>query len=189
MSIIAMCRKDNYACVAADTMTTFGELQQHSDYEKNGDKILFDGKNYIGIVGSAAHELVMRSILHKTEYDFSSREGIFESLRKMHPILKEKYFLNPKEENEDPYESTRIDALIINRKGIFAIFSLREVFEYSKFWAIGSGGDFALGAMFSLYGRDDLDATAIAQNGVKAGTEFNNASDLPMTSYTIELEC
>ena len=188
MSTIVIVRKNGQACIAADTLTSFGELRQHSTYEKNGDKIFSDGENHIGIVGSAAHELVMRNLLNNIEYDFSSREGIFESLRKMHPLLKDEYFLNPKEESSDPYESSRIDALILNRKGIFALFSLREVFEYSRFWAIGSGGDFALGAMFSLYERDDLGVAEIARAGVEAGIEFNTASAPPMTSYTVELE-
>ncbi len=188
MSTIAMARKGGHACIAADTLTSFGELRQHSSYEKNGDKIFFDGENYIGIVGSAAHELVMKSLLANVEYDFSSRTNIFESLRRMHPLLKDEYYLNPKEENDDAYESSRIDALIVNRNGIFAVFALREVFEYSKFWAIGSGGDCALGAMFALYGRDDLDAGGIARAGVGAGVEFNNASAPPITSYSLALE-
>ncbi len=188
MSTIVIARKGGCACIAADTLTSFGELRQHSAYENNGDKIFFDGENYIGIVGSAAHELVMKSILSDLEYDFSSRENIFESLRRMHPLLKDEYFLNPKEESDDPYESSRMDALIMNGKGIFAVFSLREVFEYSKFWAIGSGGDFALGAMFALYGRDDLAAAAVARVGVEAGIEFNNACAPPVTSYTVKLE-
>ncbi len=188
MSTIVMVRKNDRACIAADTLTSFGELRQHASYDRNGDKIFCDGENYIGIVGSAAHELVMKSLLANVEYDFSSRPDIFESLRRMHPLLKDEYFLNPKEENDDAYESSRIDALIINRSGLFGVFALREVFEYSKFWAIGSGGDFALGAMSALYGRDGLDAEAIARAGVAAGIEFNNASAPPVTAYTLELE-
>ncbi len=188
MSTIVIAKKDEVASIAADTLTSFGELRQHSRYEENGDKIFFDGDNYIGIVGSAAHELVMRSLLSRCDYDFSSRESIFESLRRMHPLLKDDYFLNPKEESDDPYESSRIDALIVNRRGIFGVFSLREVFEYSRFWAIGSGGDFALGAMFALYARSDLDAEQIARGGVEAGVEFNNASAPPITSYSVELD-
>ena len=188
MSTIVMARKGNSACIAADTLTSFGELRQHSKYEKGSDKIFFEGESYIGIVGSAAHELVMKSLLENVGHDFSSRRNIFESLRRMHTLLKEKYFLNPKEENDDAYESSRIDALIVNRKGIFAIFALREVFEYSRFWAIGSGGDFALGAMSALYEHDGLDAEEIARAGVAAGIEFNNSSAPPITTYTLELE-
>ena len=81
----------------------------------------------------------------------------------------------------------QIDALICNPKGIFGVYSLREVSEYTKFWAIGSGSEFALGAMHALYDRLDS-AEEIAKAGVEAGAEFNNASSLPMSIQVIDLE-
>ena len=88
--------------------------------------------------GSAAHQLVFESLLAKHEdFDFSTKRAIFETFRKLHPILKEQHFLNPKEEEDDPYESTQVTALIANASGIFGVYSMREVFEYTKFWAVG----------------------------------------------------
>ena len=104
----------------------------------------------------------------------------------MHPILKDEYYLNPKDEEDDPYESSRIDTLIVNPHGIFAVYALREVFEYSRFWAVGSGGDIALGAMYALYDRLES-AEEIAKSGIEAGATFNNATALPLTSYVIDL--
>ena len=74
----------------------------------------------------------------------------------------------------------------MNRAGIFGLYSLREVDEYSRYWAIGSGAEYALGAMFSVY--DELEtAQQIARVGIEAGAKFDNSSDMPMTSYTLEL--
>ena len=119
--------------------------------------------------------------------DFSERGSIFESMRQVHPILKEEYFLNSKDEDDDSYESSRVDALIMNRGGIFGLYSLREVDEYTRFWAVGSGADFALGAMRVAYDQMD-DVEAIARAGVEAGACFDNASALPMSSYCIEVD-
>ena len=119
--------------------------------------------------------------------DFSSRLAIFESFLSLHPLLKEKYFLNAKDEDDDPYESTQIDALIANPFGIFGVHSLREVTEYKKFWAIGSGAEYALGAMFAVY-DSAVSAEEIAHAGVAAGAEFNNASSMPLSSYVIDLQ-
>ncbi len=94
--------------------------------------------------------------------------------------------MNPKDEEDDPYESSRIDTLIVNPHGIFAVYALREVFEYSRFWAVGSGGDIALGAMYAIHDRLD-NAEDIAKVGIEAGATFNNATALPLTSYTIDL--
>jgi len=188
MSTIAVAKKAGKVCIAADSLTSFGDLQMGSAYDAAHDKIIRYQESYIGIVGSAAHSLVMESILNDkdTEVDLSSRLTIFESFRKLHPVLKEKYFLISKDEDDDPYESTQIDGLIINPSGIFGIHSLREVSEYTKFWAIGSGSEYALGAMFALYDRCDT-AEEIAQAGVEAGAEFNNASAMPLSSYCADL--
>ena len=94
--------------------------------------------------------------------------------------------LNPKEAEDDPYESTQITALVANCNGIFGVYSMREVFEYTKFWAAGSGREFALGAMQALYPRTRT-PEAIATAGVEAGALFDKNSALPLTLYTLPL--
>jgi ATP-dependent HslUV protease, peptidase subunit HslV len=95
-----------------------------------------------------------------------------------HQILKEKYFLNIKEEEDDPYESSQITTLIANTHGIFGVYSYREVFSFDRFWAIGSGKTFALGAMYAAF--DSLgSAHELAELGVNAGAEFDKSSALP----------
>ncbi|MGD1922429.1 MAG: MFS transporter, partial [Pleurocapsa sp.] len=44
--------------------------------------------------------------------------------------------------------------------------------EFSKFWAIGSGDRFALGALEVLYDRD-LSAAEIARQAALAATKFH----------------
>ena len=68
-------------------------------------------------------------------------------------MLKERFFLNPKEDDGDPYESSQITALIANPSGIYGVYSYREVFSFERFWGIGSGRNFALGAMYAVYER------------------------------------
>src|SRR4029434_10727652 len=105
----------------------------------------------------------------------TTRREIFECFRTLHPRLKEQYFLNPKEDDKDPYESSQMDLLIANRGGAFGLMSLRDVYEYSRFWAIGSGASYALGAMFAAY---DLDLTAdeIAEIGLKSAVELDDVT-------------
>jgi len=194
MSTIVVVKKAGKVCIAADSLTSFGDLRMGATYEKVYDKIQKFGDSFYGIVGSAAHALVMESVLkedalkeNEIDVDLSSRENIFESFRALHPVLKDKYFLNSKDEDDDPYEATHIDALIANEQGIFGVYSLREVSEFNRFWAIGSGSEYALGAMFAMYDRLDS-AEEIAKIGIEAGAEFNNATAMPMTSYTLELK-
>jgi ATP-dependent protease HslVU (ClpYQ) peptidase subunit len=188
MSTIVAVRKGSVACIAADTLTTFGELRQTAALERHHDKIhVFDG-NHLGIVGSAAHHVVMQSLLGVSgSYRFDSRLAVFESFRALHPILKEQYFLNPKDEDDDPYESSRIDALLVNRHGVFGVFALREVFEYERYWAIGAGAEVALGALHALYDRLE-DPRAITLAAIEASAEFNSATALPATAYNVDLQ-
>jgi len=190
VSTIVAVVKNNRACIAADSLTSFGDTRQAAEYVSDYEKIIaFADDNYIGIVGSAAHHLVMQNLLqkHADKVDFSDRFHIFESMRQLHPILKEEYFLNSKDEDDDSYESSRVDALIMNPKGVFGLYSLREVDQYTRFWAVGSGAEFALGAMQVAYGLLD-EAEAIARAGIEAGACFDNGSALPMTSYQVDLD-
>jgi ATP-dependent HslUV protease subunit HslV len=189
MSSIVAVVKDGVACIAADSMTSFGDTLQPADYDRYHDKIIQAGESFIGIVGSAAHQLVVETLLtgDDFEYDFTDRRSIFDTLLRMHPVLKERFYLSPKQEEEDPYEASHIDALIVNPNGIFGIYALREVFEYTRFWAVGSGAEFALGAMYAAYDRLES-AQEIAAIGIQAGAEFNSSTSLPMTSYTVYLE-
>lgn len=58
------------------------------------------------------------------------------------------------------------------------MYSYREVFSFDRFWAIGSGKTFALGAMYAAY--DTLgSARQLAELGIHAGAEFDKSSDLP----------
>ncbi len=188
MSTIVVVRKQGVAVIAADSLTTFGDTRQSAAFDAAHDKIFHSHDSYIGIVGSAAHQMVLESACERVkDLDFLGRRAIFESFLKLHPTLKEHYFLNPKEDEDDAYESTQIDALLVNRKGIFGIFSLREVFEYTRFWAIGAGSEIALGAMGALYDRLDS-AEEIAREAIAVAAEFNSTTALPLTCYSVVLD-
>ena len=188
MTTLVVVRKNNEATIAADSLTTFGDTRLSADFDRTYDKIVHYKGTYIGLCGSAAHQLVFESLLAKHEdFDFSTKHAIFETFRKLHPILKEQHFLNPKEEEDDPYESTQVTALIANPSGIFGVYSMREVFEYTRFWAVGSGREFALGAMHSQYAVLKT-AAAIAAAGIDAGATFDKNSGLPQTQFSVQLK-
>ncbi len=187
MSTIVAVRKKNHICIAADTLTTFGDVRQSNEHDLTSDKIIKHHDNYIGIVGSAAHHLVMKHVLEQEDslINFDSTINIYQTFLHLHPILKQQYFLNPKDEDDDAYESSRIDALIVNKHGIFGVYALREVFEYKNYWAIGAGSEIALGALYAKY-PDDISAEKIAACAIEASAEFHTSSALPLTSYTID---
>lgn len=188
MTTIVVVRKHNQVAIAGDSQSTFGDTRLSARFDAAPDKIFQSHESFFAISGSAAHDLVLQGALARQKtLNFSSRKEIFESFRKLHPKLKEDFFLKTEEEEDDPYESTQMTVLIANAHGIYGVFSMREVYEYREFWAIGSGRDFALGAMAAVYHNPDLSAADIARIGIETGCELDINSSLPMSLYTTEL--
>ena len=188
MTTLVAVKKNGMAAIAADSLTTFGDTRLGRQYKGEHDKILEINGSFIGLCGSSAHPLVISSLLPKLEdARLGSRMEVYETFRRLHPILKEQGYLNPKEDEDDPYESSQITALIVNNTGIYGVYSYREVFDYDRFWGIGSGRNFALGAMFAAYDRCRT-AADVAKIGVEAGAEFDTATQGPIVLHTVKLK-
>ncbi len=187
MTTITVVKKGGLVAIAADSLTTFGDTRLGRQYKGEHDKILKIGGSWLGVCGSSAHQLVLASAISKIEEPkFGSRMEVYETFLRLHPVLKEHFFLNPREEEEDPYESSQITTLIANKTGIYGVYTLREVFEFDRFWSIGSGRSFALGAMHAVY-NNNRSAASIAEAGVAAGMEFDTASGPPVVVHTVKL--
>ncbi|HNB04367.1 MAG TPA: MFS transporter [Plasticicumulans sp.] len=187
MTTITVVKKNGQVAISAESLTTFGDTRLGAEYKAEHDKILHIGDSWIGVCGSSAHHLVLAHLLAKIEdLRLGSRSEVFETFRKLHPMLKEQAFLNPKEDEDDPYESSQITALIANPTGIYGVYSYREVFAYDRFWAVGSGRNFALGAMYAAYDKTKS-AAEIAGIGVAAGVEFDTASSGPIVTHAVKL--
>jgi ATP-dependent protease HslVU (ClpYQ) peptidase subunit len=115
-----------------------------------------------------------------------SRLEVFTTFEKLHAVLKEKYFLNTKEDDSDPYESSQFTAVIANPSGIYGVYSYREVFCFDRFWSLGSGRSFALGAMYAAYERT-RSARRIAELGIRAGCEFDKSSAAPVRVFSFPI--
>ena len=189
MSSIVVVKKAGKAVIAADSLTTFGRTKFGKKYQRNPEKIHKFESSYIGLVGDAAHSNVFENIIDTfaKELRFDSRKHIFETYLKLHQILKDKFHLNPDAAEDVAYQSSQIDALIANENGIFGMFEFREVHEFEKFWAIGSGKPYALGAMYAVYDQLD-DPEEIAKVGILGSCEFDNACELPMSLYSLKLK-
>ena len=189
MTTVVIVRKNGMVALAADTLVTFGDTRLAHGYEAN-DKLFKVGDSWIGMAGTTAHFPVLRralAALPADELKLHSRDQVFDTFLKIHPKLKENFFLNTKEEDADPYESSQLTALIANPAGIFGVYSYREVFEFDRFWAIGTGRAFALGAMYAAFDKVKT-ARELADIGVRAGCEFDKNSSGPVNAHTIKLK-
>jgi ATP-dependent protease HslVU (ClpYQ) peptidase subunit len=189
MTTIAVVRKGGQVAIAADTLTKWGAGKESAEYVVNHEKILKVGANYIAITGSATFKIILRDYFSQPENapNLDNALEIFRSWNRLHSVLKERYFLMAEEDKEDALESTRMDILIANPYGIFGVAAHRTVQEFSKFYASGSGSDYALGALYACYDRPGWDAKKIARYGIDAAAEFDDGTGAPVDCFGVKL--
>lgn len=189
MTTIAVVKKNGYVAIAADTMTKWGSGKESAAYIANSDKIVKVGTTLLAGSGSATFKTIMRDYFARPRIapKFDDPISIFRTWQRFHAVLKDEYFLLTGGDKEDSLESSRFDVLLANPRGIFGIGAHRTVQEYSKFYAIGSGTDLALGALYATYHDPARDALALARLAVEAAAEFDDATGLPVVAHKIRL--
>ena len=193
MTTLVVVKKAGQVAIAADTLVTFGDTSLPHRFEANSKIFRMDtptGISYVGMAGTVAHFPALRkamAALPRDQLRFGSRDEVFDTFIKLHPLLKETFFLQTKEDDNDPYESSQFTVVIANASGIYGLYSYREVFEFNEFWGIGSGRSFALGAMHALWPKAKT-AREVAMAGLNAGCEFDKNSGAPIDVFTLKLK-
>lgn len=189
MTTVTVVRKGGYAAIAADTLTKWGSGKESATYVANNDKIVRVGSSFLAASGSATFKTIMHDYFSRPRVSarFDDPMTIFRTWQQFHAVLKQNYFLNPGTDKDDSLESTRFDVLIANAHGIFGVGAHRTVQEYVKFYAIGSGTDLALGALYAAYDDPARDALDLARLAVEAAAEFDDATGLPVVAHRIKL--
>ncbi|WP_411877686.1 MFS transporter [Polaromonas sp. YR568] len=193
MTTLVVVKKAGQVAIAADTLVTFGDTSLGQRFEANSKIFKVDtpaGMSYVGMAGTVAHFPVLRkamAALPKDQLKLGSRDEVFDTFVKLHPLLKETFFLQTKEDDNDPYESSQFTVVIANASGIYGLYSYREVFEFKEFWGIGSGRSFALGAMHAAWDKAKT-AREVAMAGLNAGCEFDKNSAGPVDIFTLKLK-
>jgi ATP-dependent HslUV protease subunit HslV len=189
MTTIVVVRKNGIAAIAADTLTKWGTGKESAKYIANNDKIVRAGDSWIGAAGGATFKIIMRDYFAqpKVRPRFDTTLNIFKTWQTLHSALKDRYFLVTASDKDDTLESSRFDVLLANPHGIFGVGAHRTVQEYVKFYAVGSGTDLALGAMYAMYDDPELSAGQIALRAVEAAAEFDDSTALPANLQTVKL--
>lgn len=189
MTVITAAIKNGKISISSDTQLNFGSLQVNAKYVENRNKLFPINGSVIGVTGWSATSQILEHLIESEPelFKLESRWQIFETLLALQEKLKEEYFIETREDSDQPVESNQLDGLIINGKGLYQFGSYREVHQYSRFWALGSGKRYALGAMHALF---DSDATAeeISAAGVNAAAEFDDACNLPVKTIVLDME-
>ncbi|MDP1834323.1 MAG: hypothetical protein Q8K75_00190 [Chlamydiales bacterium] len=189
MTTIVAVKKEKRICIASDTLTLFGERKEIAEkHVYDEGKILQIGNNFIGIAGHSSWSLVFKHYFSKKKRitTWETVDQVFEVFNTLHRHLKDLYYLDPSYSRYEPLESSEFDLIIANSNGIFEVDYLRVVRQYHSFSAIGTGEEYALGAIKALYSSLD-DVEEIAKMGIEAAAQFDRKTALPLRVHCFDV--
>ncbi len=188
MTTVVVTKKNGFVCIAADTLATYGDMRESADLIANSDKLVQIGDAFVAPTGPASAQLVLKHFVQG--YDevpvLEDIDGIFEFLTTFQRALRDDYFVQGKEDSSVDFESMRMELIIASPGGLFGAYPQRSVQEYRRFYAFGSGAEYAMGAMQVAWDQTDS-AEDLARIGVETAAKFDVGSGLPLSLRTIPL--
>ena len=157
--MIVAVKKNGTVCIGGDKYASASVMQKMpSDYVRNTEKIFRVGNSLLGTDDNEAVSAALFQYFSgkKKKPTLKDEHEIFFEFMELHRALRNDYFLQVDSKTEGPFEPIGFHTLIANPYGIFGAFSSHAVIEYSRFYAIGRGSDYALGALEALYEKRKL---------------------------------
>jgi ATP-dependent HslUV protease subunit HslV len=175
MSIAVAVKKAGRIAIGADTQINFGDIKVPVENYRP-TKVRRIGSSYLAVTGWGLYENIFTDYLARAGRPrLGNERDIFRFFVKFWKELREKYpFVNDQAHQDDRTPFADLDAafLVVNRRGIFHVSGNMTVTVFEQYAAIGSGADYALGALHALYDLD-LDAQALVQRACGAALAFN----------------
>ena len=175
MSVAVAVKKNKTVILATDSQTSFGGMRVPTDnlFTKKMHKI---GPSYLATTGWGLYENILDDFLSKNRSaDIESKNAIFSFFMKLWKELHNDYpFVKDQSDKEDESPFGNLDAqfLVISPQGIFHVGTDMSVTAFQKYYAIGSGADYALGAISAVYSREEK-PEIIARTAVTAAMDFD----------------
>lgn len=189
MSIIVAVRDEHHIVLGCDTLSTWGDCRITEDKVADLSKIIPTGDSFIGFTGWSLYRNILEDFLKrkKKRHDLSSRQGVFRFFLEFYRDLKEKYsYVNHGSEKE-PFSDLDSTFLVAGPAGIFHVSSNMDIEEFTKYCAIGSGQEYAYGALHVLYGQKKS-LRQVCKGAILAACEFDIYCQPPLRFVEIEAD-
>lgn len=189
MSVIVAVRKGSQIAISADTQDNFGDLRPPPENHE-AIKLRRLGGAVLGSSGWALYDDIFADYLSRRKANLSDRVAIFRFFVKFWRDLRKQYpFVNdqPGKESETPFANLDASFLIASQRGIFLVSSNMSVSEFRQYYAIGSGGDYALGAVHALYEQVES-PVELAERAVKAAMAYDNSCGGRVVTETVKVK-
>lgn len=174
MSIVVAVAKRERTLMAADTQSNFGAEVLPADNQSTL-KVRRVGRSLLGRSGWGVYDNILGDLLDEGEGpELDDTRSIFRFFTGLWRVLHDRYaFVNDQAKRKDsPFGDLGGSFLVANRNGIFYVSPNLGVTRFEKYYAIGSGADYSLGAMHQLYDREN-DVAQIARSAVETAIAFN----------------
>jgi len=174
MSVILAVKKENQLVIASDSQQNFGSNLAGINNIRES-KIRQIGEAYFSFSGWGLYSNIFDDFLTaRTVPRLTSHGEIFTFFQDFWKQLHERYsFVSDQcDDKESPFGDLDTSFLVVTTGKIFHISGNMSVSEFLKYHAIGSGSDFAIGAMHALY-EEAFTAEEIAKKAVQAAIDHN----------------
>lgn len=174
MSIAVAVKKNGKIAFGTDSLHTFGSFRpgQGNISESKFRKV---GNAYLAFTGWGIYNQVLDDILSGPgAVPLENSNDIFKFFMKLWRKLHKEYtFVNDQcQETDSPFGDLDSSFLVVSESSIFHISPNISITEFNKYHAIGSGSDYAIGAVYSVYDSEKT-AAEIVRTGVKAAIEHD----------------
>ena len=176
MTIAVAVRKGGEIVLAADTQNNFGHNRAPIANHRT-QKIITVGANHLATSGWGLYANILTDFLARRRVPkLDTERDVFRFFQAFWKALHEQYSLVndqcQNEEDRSPFGDLDASFLLVNPGGIFFVSSDTSVTEFQQYYAVGSGAEFALGALHALYDTK-ADAEVLARRACAAAMAFN----------------
>jgi ATP-dependent HslUV protease subunit HslV len=175
MSIAVAVRKGRKTVIAADTQSNFGD-RRVTIANHRAPKIRRVGKTYVATSGWGIYDDILRDYLARARPpSLRTEKDVFAFFMKLWKQLHERYSLVNDQAHQDdhsPFGDLDAAFLVVNKDSILHVSGNMSVSRFEQYYAIGSGADFALGALHVLYDRT-ADAEQLAREACATAIAFD----------------
>ncbi len=174
MSVIIAVTRNGRTVMCADTLTTFGDSQKVPAENLATLKIRRLGSSIVGAAGWAVYDCIVRDYLGERVPELETEGQIFAFFMDLWRVMHDKYsFVNDQAQSKDsPFGDLDSSFILANRNGIFKVSPDMDVSRFGQFFAIGSGAEYAMGAVHALYATVES-AEELARRGVATASQFD----------------
>ncbi len=175
MSIVTAVRSSQSITIAADTLAVFGEGMIVPTQNARTSKLMPIGNAIVGGTGWAVYDdIIDHYLIDHAAPDLTSRRDIYTFFLELWSALREKYTLvNEQAASKDtPFGDLDASFLVASPGGLFKVSSDLGVTEFAQWYAIGSGAEYAMGAMHAMADQG-VDAERVARAGCQAAIDLD----------------